>query len=417
MKYVKIAGYEAKVDEVKKVVLLFSGGLDTSIAIKWIKDNYQAEVIALTIDIGQPTEDLSGVKQKALRLGASQAYIQDLRKEFADSYIAKAIKANGLYQAKYPLSTALSRYIMVDHAVTLANQLGADACAHGSTGKGNSQLRFDLAITTLNPKLKVIAPIREWGVTRDKELAYAKKNKIDVPVSSQSIYSVDENLWGRGIASGALEDPAVEVEYDALKWVTPPEKAPNKPEYITLDFEKGIPVALNKQTLPLYQLIEKLNFISGKHGVGLIDHVEDRVIGLKSRDFYECPAAVTIIEAHKDLEKLTSTIHTNNFKEILDSKWAQLAYSGLWYDPLFDALNAFMDKVNDRVTGWVKLKLYKGTASVVGRSSPYSLYDQKMTTYLTGETFNRQASTGFIELFGLQTKIAYNQQQYLKDEK
>jgi argininosuccinate synthase len=224
-------------------------------------------------------------------------------------------------------------------------------------------------------------------------------------------------LWGRGIASGALEDPAVEVEYDALKWVTPPEKAPNKPEYITLDFEKGIPVALNKQTLPLYQLIEKLNFISGKHGVGLIDHVEDRVIGLKSRDFYECPAAVTIIEAHKDLEKLTSTIHTNNFKEILDSKWAQLAYSGLWYDPLFDALNAFMDKVNDRVTGWVKLKLYKGTASVVGRSSPYSLYDQKMTTYLTGETFNRQASTGFIELFGLQTKIAYNQQKYLKDEK
>lgn len=413
MQYIKIANYEAKIGEVKKVVLLFSGGLDTSIAIKWIRDNYKAEVITFTVDIGQPTEDLSGIKAKALRLGAKEAFVQDLKKEFADKYIAMAIKANGLYQGKYPLSTALSRYIMVDHAVKLAKKIGADACAHGSTGKGNSQVRFDLAITTLNPLLKVIAPIREWGITRDKELKYAEENNIDVPVSSKSIYSIDENLWGRGIASGVLEDPARKMQDKVLKWVTPPEKALNRPEYVILDFERGIPIALNKKKLQLYQLIEELNIIAGKHGVGLIDHVEDRVIGLKSRDFYECPAAVTIIEAHKDLEKLTSTIHTNNFKEFIDSRWAQLAYSGLWYDPLFEALNSFIDSVNKRVNGWVKLKLYKGSVRVVGRASPYSLYDQKMTTYLTGETFNRQASTGFIELFGLQTKIAYNQQRYL----
>lgn len=414
MKYVKIAGYEAEKKEVKRVLLLFSGGLDTSIAIKWLKENYNAEVITFTANIGQPTEDIEGIKEKALMLGAKKAYVMDLREEFVNNYIAPAIKANGLYQSKYPLSTALSRYVIVEHAVKLADKIGADSCAHGSTGKGNSQVRFDLAITILNPRLKVVAPIREWGITRDKELKYAKKHHIPVPVSSQSIYSIDENLWGRGIASGPLEDPEIEPSQEILKWITPPEKAPNTPEYITLEFEEGLPVSLNSKKMSLTKIIMKLNIIAGKHGVGIIDHVEDRVIGLKSHDYYECPAALTIIEAHKDLEKFTSTIHQNNFKDIIDSKWTQLAYSGLWYDPLCDALRAFIDKANERVTGWVRIKLYKGMIYIVGRGSPYALYNKKMTTYMTGEAFNRQASTGFIELFGLQTKLAYNQNIHLK---
>lgn len=405
--YPKIASYEGVIGKVKKVVLLYSGGLDTSIALKWIQDTYKAEIITFTADIGQPGEELKSIKEKAKKFGAKKVYIVDLKQEFAESYISKAILANGLYQGKYPLSTALSRYLMVAHAVKIAQKEKADACAHGSTGKGNSQLRFDLAITTLDPKLKVIAPIREWGITRDKEIEYAQKHKIPIPVSSKSVYSIDENLWGRGIASGILEDPAKEPPIEILKFVKNPEQAPNKPLYITIGFDQGIPVALNGKTMKLYKLIEELNTIAGKQGVGLIDHVEDRVIGLKSRDFYECPAAVTIIEAHKDLEKFTSTMHENNFKYIVDDKWSQMAYSGLWYDPLMDALNAYIKTANIKVTGWVKLKLYKGSLRVVGRYSPFALYDRKLTTYMTGQTFNHLGAAGFIELFGLQTRMAY----------
>lgn len=405
--YTKVASYEAEIGKVKKVILLYSGGLDTSIGLKWIKDTYKAQVITLTVDIGQPTEDLKSIKKKALKFGAKKAFLIDLKKEFAENFVAKSILANGLYQGKYPLSTALSRYLMVEKAVEIASKEKADTVAHGSTGKGNSQLRFDLSIVALNPSLKVLAPIREWGITRDKEIEYAKKHKIPIPVTSQSVYSIDENLWGRGIASGILEDPSQEGSLsEFLKIVTLPEKAPNKPEYITIHFKAGLPVSLNKKKMRLDKLIIKLNQIAGRHGVGLIDHVEDRVIGLKSRDFYECPAAVTLIEAHKDLEKFTSTIRENSFKEIIDSKWAELAYSGLWYDPLMEELDAFIKTASKKVTGWVKLKLFKGLVRVVGRGSQYGLYDRKMTTYMTGETFNRQAAAGFIELFGLQTRIA-----------
>jgi argininosuccinate synthase len=368
---------------------------------------YKAEVITCTVDIGQPKEDLRFIKEKALKLGAKKAYVLDLKKEFARDFIAKEIRANGLYQHAYPLSTALSRYIMVEHAVAVAAREHADAIAHGSTGKGNSQLRFDISITTLNPTLKVIAPIREWGITRDKEIAYAKLYHIPVPVSSESVYSTDENIWGRGIASGVLEDPSKEPPDDILGWVTSPEKSPNKPEYCTLSFQHGIPVALNGEKMELDDLIVKLNVLAGKHGVGLVDHVEDRIIGLKSRDFYECPAAVTILLAHRDLEKYTCTQHENNFKNSIDAQWAYVTYAGLWYDPLMDALNAFIDTVNKKVTGTVRLKLYKGSVRVVGRDSPYALYSKKMTTYMTGQTFNHGSSAGFIELFGLQTRMSY----------
>ena len=404
--YVRVASYEGQPGKVKKVVLLYSGGLDTSISLKWIQDTYKAEVVTLTVDLGQPTEDISLIKKKALKLGAKAAYVLDLKREFANGYISKAIKANGLYEGKYPLSSAISRYVTVKAGVDIARKIKADAIAHGCTGKGNSQVRFDLAITTLDPKLKVIAPIREWGISRDAGYKYAKENNIPVVINKKSLYSVDENLWGRGIASGILEDPSKEPPQDTLGWVTRPEDAPNKPEYVTLTFKNGVPTELNGKKMELYKLIMKLNSVAGKHGVGLIDHVEDRIVGLKSRDYYECPGAVTILEAHKDLEKYVCTIHENLFKEIIDSKWAQMAYFGLWFDPLMDALNAFVDVVNEKVTGIVRLKLYKGVVIVVGRESKYALYDMKLNTYFTGQTFNRQASTGFIELFGLESKMA-----------
>ena len=360
----------------------------------------------MEFSIFRSEKELKSIKKKALKFGAKKAYVLDLKKEFANEYISKAIKANGLYQDTYPLSSALSRYLMAAHAIKIAQTEKAEACAHGSTGKGNSQLRFDLSIISLAPNLKIIAPVREWGMTRDKEIEYAEKNYIPIPVSSKLIYSVDENLWGRGIASGSLEDPSIAAPEEILEWVTLPEKSPDEPAYITLQFYEGIPVAMNGEKMSLEQLILKLNKIAGKNGVGLIDSVEDRIIGLKSRDFYECPAAVTIIEAHKDLEKITSTQHENNFKQIVDDKWAYLTYAGLWYDPLMEALNAFIDTVNKKVTGWVKLKLYKGSLRVVGRFSPYALYDKKMTTYMTGQTFNHGSSAGFIELFGFQTRLA-----------
>jgi len=402
----KTAIYEAKPGEVKKVVLLYSGGLDTSVMLKWIQDVYKVKLITLTADLGQPC-DLEAIKEKALKFGALKAYVVDLKKEFADEYVAKAIKANALYEGKYPLSTSIARYLIAKKAVEIAGEEGADACAHGCTGKGNDQVRFDVTFTTLNPKLKVIAPVREWGMTRDKEMEYAKKHGIPVPNTLKSPYSVDENLWGRSSECGVIEQPDKEVPKEVLQLVTPPEEAPDKPEYVILGFEKGIPVALNGQKMELYKLIMALNKIGGKHGIGIIDHMEDRVVGLKSREYYECPGAVIILDAHKDLEKYVSTIHENLFKEMVDSKWTQMAYSGLWFDPLMDALNAFIDTVNQKVTGEVTVKLYKGSANVVARDSKNAIYDLKLASYNTGQTFNQTASPGFIELWGLQTKIAY----------
>jgi len=405
----RVTSYEGKEGEVKKAVLLYSGGLDSSIVLKLLLNNYGAEVVTLTADIGQPSENFEAIRERALKLGATEAYVVDLKKEYADEYLSRAIKTNSLYEGKYPLVSALSRYPMCRKAVEIAASVGADACAHGCTGKGNSQIRYDLGITTLNPKLKIVAPIRDYQLTREQELRYANQWGIPTEVTTDKIFSVDENLWGRGIASGILEDPNAEPPMSILRLVVPPERAPNEAEYIELRFEKGRPVALNGQEFDLHKLIRQVSTIAGRNGVGLIDHVEDRAIGLKSRDLYECPAAVTLIEAHRDLEKFTSTFQENTFKEIVDSKWTQLAYLGLWYDPIMEALNAFIDTINLRVSGEVRLKLYKGSLRVVGRKSDYGLYDKNKTTYLDtdNKTFNQASSAGFIEHFGSQMQAAY----------
>ncbi|MBU0979669.1 MAG: argininosuccinate synthase [Nanoarchaeota archaeon] len=406
MKKPKTATYEADPGEVSKVLLLFSGGLDTTILMKWIQDMYKTDVITLTLDLGQPGIDLKEVKQKALKLGALKAYVIDAKKEFAEHYISKAIKANALYQGQYPLSTAIGRPLICKYAAEIAEKEGCDAIAHGSTGKGNDQVRLDAGIITLNPKLKVIAPVRDYDLTRDVEIDFAKKHNIPIAHHKMSQYSTDENIWGRSIECGILEDPSKEPPKDIYLMSIPPEFAPDKPETITLEFEKGIPIALDNMKMELNKLIEKLNLIAGKHGIGMVDMVEDRIVGLKSREIYECPAAITILTAHKDLEKFTCTIHQNSLKPVMDQKWSEMAYYGLWYDPLMGSLNAFIDKANEKVTGMVKVKLFKGTATTIGRSSPYGLYDHKLASYTKGQTFNQAASTGFIELWSLQTKMA-----------
>lgn len=397
-----------------KLVLLYSGGLDTSVILKWIQEKYACEVITVTLDIGQRGKDFEKVKSKALMLGAKKAFIIDAKKEFADKHIAKAIKANALYEGAYPVSTSIGRPLIAEHGIKIAKQEGADAIAHGCTGKGNDQVRFDIAIQTLAPGLKVIAPVREWDMTRDKEIEYAKKNSIPVPVDVDSPYSIDENLWGKSSECGIIEYPDKEVPEEVLSWVVMPEKAPNKPEYVTLQFEKGIPVAVNGKKMELWKLIDKLNTIAGKHGVGIIDHTEDRIVGLKSREFYECPAATVILKAHKDLEKFVCTIHENHFKPLVDQKWTYLAYAGLWYDPLMKDLEAYIDKANEKVSGKVTVKLFKGNAAVVGRKSKNALYDLQLATYEEGHTFNQASSPGFIELFGLQSKMAYQLSQKLQ---
>ena len=403
----KISSYEAKPGEVKKCVLLYSGGLDTSVMLKWIQENYKCKLVTVTLNIGQKTKDLEKIREKALKLGAKEAYIIDVKKEFAEEYISRAIKANALYEGSYPVSTAIARPLLAKWAVKIAEKIGADTVAHGCSGKGNDQVRFDVTITTLNPNLKVIAPVREWDLSRGEEIKYAKENGIPIPVDVNTPYSVDENLLGRSVECGILEHPEKEAPEDALAWCVPPEKAPDEPEYVEIEFEKGIPVALNGEKMELWKLVEKLNEIGGKHGVGIIDHMEDRIVGLKSREFYEAPAAIIILKAHKDLEKMVCTREENWFKPILDKKWTELVYSGLWVEPLREDIEVMIDKISEKVTGKVKVKLYKGSAKIVSRESPNALYDLKLATYEEGQLFNQRASPGFIEIFGLQSKMAY----------
>ncbi len=401
------SSYVAKPGEVDKCILLYSGGLDTSVMIKWIIEKYGCEVITLTLDIGQKTKDLNEVRDKALKLGATKAYIIDAKQDFADNYITKAIKANALYEDAYPITTAIARPLKAKWAVEIAKKEGADAIAHGSTGKGNDQVRFDTTILALNPEIKIIAPVREWGLSRDEEIKYAKKHSIPIPIDINNPYSIDENLWGRSVECGEIEYIDREVSYDALAWCRPPEDAPDKPEYINITFHKGIPIALNGENMELWRLINALNIIGGRHGVGIIDHVEDRIIGIKSREFYEAPAATIIIKAHKDLEKTVCTRYENWFKPIVDKEWTNLVYSGLWVEPLTKDLEAFINKVNNKVSGTVKIKLYKGNAMVMGRDSPNALYDKKLATYEEGQLFNQSASPGFIEIYSLQSRYAY----------
>lgn len=405
--YVKVASYEAQKGEVKKVILLYSGGLDTSVILKWIQEEYQTKVIALTIDIGQQAEDLKKIRQKALKLGALKALVIDAKDEFADDYISKGIKANADYQKGYHLATPIGRPLLAKWAVEIAEKEGADAIAHGCTGKGNDQVRIEGTALALNPNIKIIAPVREWSLGRDEELKYAEKHDISVTQTAERIYSYDDNMWGISAEGGEIENPELAPPLEKILQVCRlVEKAPKRPEKITIEFFKGIPVRLNKKLMKLSDLIIALNKKAAKHGIGVSVHIEDRVVGLKIRNVYEMPAAVTIIEAHRNLEKYVSTRWENKFKPIIDNEWAYMCYSGLWYDPLMDNLNAYIDSVNQKVTGKVTIELYKGVARVVSLKAPSSIFDEKLATFMKSELFNQNASPGFIELWTLQMKMA-----------
>lgn len=405
--YVKVASYEGHKGEVKKVVLLYSGGLDTSVMLKWIQDEYKAEVIALTIDIGQLTDDLEEIRKKALKLGAVKAYVIDAKDEFANDYISKGIKANASYQGDYHLSTPIGRPLLAKWAVKIAALEGADCIAHGCTGKGNDQVRIEGTALALNPDIKIIAPVREWSMGRDEELVYAKKHGIPVRQTKGKPYSYDDNMWGVTGEGGEIEDPSKIPDLaNILLLSTLPENAPDKKEFIELEFVKGLPVALNGKPMKLSNLILELNKLGAKHGVGITHHIEDRVVGLKVRGLYEAPAAEIIISAHRNLEKYVSTRQENEFKSIVDTKWAYLCYGGFWLEPLFDDLNSFLDFINRKVTGKVKLYLYKGMAEAVAVETPNTIFEEKLATFMASEAFNQNASPGFIELYTLQMRLA-----------
>lgn len=409
--YVKVASYEGRKGEVKKVVLLYSGGLDTSVLLKWIQDEYKAEVVALTVDLGQPTDDLEAIKQKALNLGAVAAYVIDAKDEFANEYIAKGIKANANYQEGYHMHTCIGRPLLAKWAVKIAAQEGADAIAHGCTGRGNDQVRLDATALALNPDIKIIAPIREWSMGRLEELEYAKKHNIPVSHSAEKIFSYDENMWGSSGEGGAIEDPALVPPLEqVLQYNVLPENAPDKAERIELEFVRGLPVALNGKHLSLKDLILKVHTIGAKHGIGTNIHLEDRLIGMKIRDIYEAPAAEIIIAAHKKLEHYVSTRREYEFKELVDQKWSYLCYDGLWLEPLMDDLNAFIDEINQKVHGKVTLELYKGNVRVLTLETPNSIFDEKLATFMVSEGLNQNASAGFIEHFSLQMKLAQRRQ-------
>jgi len=386
-------------------VLAYSGGLDTSVLIKWLQEKYNAEVITVTVDVGQQ-ENLEEVERKAKDIGVLGHYSIDAKEEFAANYIFPAIKSNALYEGKYPISTSLSRPLIVKKMVKIAEKVGATAFAHGCTGKGNDQVRFDVTIGCLAPNLKIFAPVREWNMTREEEIVYAKERGIPISAAAKK-YSIDQNIWGRSIECGILEDANEEPPQDAFEWTASAEEAPNTPEYVRVEFEAGVPISVNGENLSPLALIEMLNKKAGKHGVGRIDHIEDRLVGLKSREIYECPAATVLLEAHKDLEKMVLTRHELLFKEQIDAQWTFLAYAGLWMDPLREDLEAFIKKTQENLNGEVRVKFYKGGLQVVGRSSPMSLYDQNLVNYNIKTKFNQAYSKGFIELWGLQTRM-YN---------
>ena len=406
---IKTTSYEADPSEVGRVLLLYSGGLDTSVMLKWIQDEYEAEVVALTVDLGQPGEDFEVVRGKALQLGALDCHFVDAREEFARDYVLPAIKANALYGGGYPLFTALGRPLIARLAVDAARRSGCDTIAHGCTGKGNDQVRIESTVVALDPEMKIIAPVRGWQMGREEEIAYARKHGIPVKGGTEAPpYSIDDNLWGRSSEGGPIEDLAEPPHDDVFELVTDPRDAPDEPEDVAVEFERGVPVALNGERMELVELLKRAADLGSRHGVGIVDHLEDRIVGLKVRDLYEVPAAAIILTAHKELEKLVSTIHQNNFKPQLDNQWAYLVYAGLWYEPLLSDLNAFMDAVNEQVTGSITLRLYKGSVRPVSRQSPNALYDAALAGFgESGGLFSQQASPGFIELWSLQSRMAY----------
>ncbi|MEB3055307.1 argininosuccinate synthase [Bacillus pseudomycoides] len=389
--------------EKKKVVLAYSGGLDTSVAIKWLQEK-DYDIIALCLDLGEG-KDLEFVKEKAISVGAIKSYMIDVQEEFANEYALMALQGHTLYEGKYPLVSALSRPLIAKKLVEIAEQEGASAVAHGCTGKGNDQVRFEVSIQALNPYLEVIAPVREWKWSREEEIAYAKENDVPIPINLDSPFSIDQNLWGRSNECGILEDPWAAPPEDAYEMTLALEDTPNKPEFVEIGFESGVPTTLNGTSYSLSELIKKLNSLAGKHGVGRIDHVENRLVGIKSREVYECPAAMTLLTAHKELEDLTLVKEVAHFKPMIEQKLTELIYNGLWFSPLKQALAAFLQETQKSVTGTVRVKLFKGHAIVEGRKSEYSLYDEKLATYTVDDEFNHDAAVGFISLFGLPTKV------------
>jgi argininosuccinate synthase len=403
------ASYEADPTNVRRVLLLYSGGLDTSVMLKWIQDAYDAEVVCLTVDLGQPGEDYEVIKGKALRLGALDCRVVDAREEFVAGFVAPAIRANALYGSGYPLFTALGRPLIAKLAVEHAREAGCDTIAHGCTGKGNDQVRIEATVATLAPELKVIAPVRSWQMGRDEEIAYAREHGIPVKGGTEAApYSIDDNLWGRSSEGRWIEDLEHAPEDDVFQLVTRPEDAPDEPELISIDFERGLPVALNSERLGAVELLERIAQVGARHGIGIVDHIEDRIVGLKVRDIYEAPAAAIVLEAHRELERLVCTIHQNQFKPQLERQWAYLVYAGLWWEPLRADLDAYMEAVNERVSGTIGLKLYKGHARVITRSSANAVYDAALASFAdSGGLFSQAASPGFIELFSLQSRMAW----------
>ncbi|EAG7146291.1 TPA: argininosuccinate synthase [Listeria monocytogenes] len=386
------------------MVLAYSGGLDTSVAIQWLVESGY-EVIACCLDVGEG-KNLGFIKEKAITVGASESYTIDAKEEFAEDFALIALQAHAYYEGKYPLISALSRPLIAKKLVEVARQEGASAIAHGCTGKGNDQVRFEVAIHALAPDLKVVSPVRDWKWSREEEINYAKEHNIPVPIDLDNPFSIDQNLWGRSNECGVLENP----------WTTPPEAAydltvsledaPDTPDIVEITFDAGIPISLNGENMSLANLILTLNEIAGKHGVGRIDHIENRLVGIKSREVYECPAAVTLITAHKELEDLTFVREVAHFKPIIEQKISETIYNGLWFSPLTEALVAFLKSTQKFVNGTIRVKLFKGHAIVEGRKSPNSLYDENLATYTSSDTFDQDAAVGFIKLWGLPTKVS-----------
>ncbi|CQR23682.1 argininosuccinate synthase [Streptococcus varani] len=386
----------------EKLILAYSGGLDTSVAIAWLKKDYN--VVAVCMDVGEG-KDLDFIHDKALTIGAVESHVLDVKDEFAEEYVLPALQAHAYYEQKYPLVSALSRPIIAKKLVEIAHKTGATAIAHGCTGKGNDQVRFEVAIAALDPSLKVVAPVREWKWAREEEIKFAIEHGVPVPANLDSPYSVDQNLWGRANECGVLENPWNEAPEDAFGITSAVEDAPDTPEYVEIEFKEGKPVAIDGQEMKLADLIQKLNVMAGAHGIGRIDHVENRLVGIKSREIYECPGAVTLLAAHKEIEDLTLVREVSHFKPILENELSNLIYNALWFSPATKAILAYIKETQKVVNGTAKVKLYKGSARVVARKSPNSLYDENLATYTSADSFDQDAAIGFIKLWGLPTQV------------
>jgi len=388
-----------------KVVLAYSGGLDTSIIIPWLKENYGYEVIAMCADLGQG-EELAGLEEKAINSGASKVYIEDVREEFVRDYIFPVLRAGAIYEGKYLLGTSFARPLIARKLVEIAEKEGATAVAHGATGKGNDQVRFEVSVRALNPELKIIAPWREWDIrSREDAIEYAQKHGVPVPVTKKSIYSRDRNLWHLSHEGGELEDPMQEPKDEMYLLTVPPEKAPDVPSYLEIEYRQGVPVAVDGQEMHPVELLEKLNRVAGANGVGIVSLVENRLVGMKSRGVYECPGGTVLFTSHRELENLTLDRRTMHFKEQVALLYAELVYDGLWFSPLKEALDAFVNKTQETVTGKVRVKLYKGNCVPVGAESPYSLYRHDLATFGESDFYNQKDAEGFINLFGLPLKV------------